>query len=207
MLLKVPDRQRAHALLEEGRARNPGVWADHSLVAAEAARAIATRHPELDADCAYVLALLHDIGRGEGGPGVADVRHILDGHRLMLDQGFDDCARICLTHSFPLKHADAFASRWDCPPAEKRFVQDFLDQVEYTAYDRLVQLCDALALPSGPCVIEKRLVDIVLRHGFNDLTVAKWRAIFALYDEFSAAVGASIYTLLPGLTETTFERG
>jgi len=33
--------------------------------------------------------------------------------RLMLERGFDDCARICLTHSFPIKQADAFASRWD----------------------------------------------------------------------------------------------
>ena len=61
-----------------------------------------------------------------------------------------------------------------------------------------------VALPSGPCVIEKRLVDIVLRHGFNEMTVAKWRAIFALYDEFSAAVGESIYALLPGVRENTF---
>ena len=70
-------------------------------MAAETARAVAERHPALDLDAAYVLGLLHDIGRSEGGPHVPDVRHILDGHRLMLERGFDDCARICLTHSFP----------------------------------------------------------------------------------------------------------
>jgi hypothetical protein len=107
---------------------------------------------------------------------VADVRHILDGYRLMLERGFDDSARICLTHSFPIKLADAFATRWDCPAEEKHFVQDFLDHVEYSAYDRLIQLCDALSLASGPCLMEKRLVDVALRHGLNDLTLAKWRA-------------------------------
>jgi hypothetical protein len=153
---------------------------------------------------AYVLGLLHDIGRGEGGPGVAEVRHVLDGYSVMLERGFEDCARICLTHSFAIKHVDAYASTWDCPPQERAFVQQYLDHAEYTAYDRLIQLCDALALPSGPCVIEKRLVDVALRHGFNALTLSKWRAIFSIQREFSTALGASIYTVLPGVVETTF---
>jgi hypothetical protein len=131
------------------------------------------------------------------------VRHILDGYRFMLERGYDHCARICLTHSFPIKDADAFASRWDSLD-DKRFVQDYLDQAEYTAYDQLIQLCDALSLPSGPCVIEKRLVDVALRHGFNPLTLAKWRAYLALERAFGEAVGASIYTLLSGVVANTF---
>jgi hypothetical protein len=113
-------------------------------------------------------------------------------------------ARICVTHSFPINHVDAFASKWACPPEEREFVQQYLDSAEYTPYDRLVQLCDALALPSGPCVIEKRLVDVALRHGFNALTLSKWQAILAIEREFSAALGASIYMVLPGVVENTF---
>jgi hypothetical protein len=101
------------------------------MVAAETARRIAEHHPALDADAAYVMALLHDIGRTAGGPDVADVRHVLDGYRSMLERGFDDSARICLTHSFPIKQADAFAGRWDCPGEEKQFVQDYLDRIEF----------------------------------------------------------------------------
>jgi hypothetical protein len=52
--------------------------------------------------------------------------------------------------------------------------------------------------------MEKRLVDVALRHGFNDLTLAKWRAFLALRQEFDAAAGASIYTLLPGVVENSF---
>jgi hypothetical protein len=202
--MKYPPVRQAHKYLAEGHARNPGTWADHSRVAAESARAIAARHPALDPDCAYVLGLLHDIGRGAGGPDVANVRHLLDGYRWMSDEGFPDCARICLTHSFPIKQTDAFAGRWDCPVEEQRFVQDYLDHVEYTAYDRLIQLCDAISLPSGPCLMEKRLVDVALRHGFNALTLAKWQAFLALRKEFETAAGASIYTLLPGVVDNTF---
>jgi len=202
--MKLPSVREAQALLAEGGGRNPGPWVKHSVVAAETARAIAERHPSLDPDAAYVLGLLHDIGRTAGGPPVPDVRHVLDGYRLMLERGFDGCARICLTHSFPIKHADAFASRWDCPAEQKQFVQDYLDRAEYTAYDRLIQLCDALALPSGPVLMEKRLVDVALRLGFNDLTIPKWQAFLALRQEFTDAVGTSIYKLLPGIVENTF---
>jgi hypothetical protein len=53
-------------------------------------------------------------------------------------------------------------------------------------------------------LIEKRLVDVALRHGFNSMTQAKWRAIFDLERDFSAALGESIYRVLPGVVENTF---
>jgi len=199
----IPTIPEAHERLDQAGRRNPGPWVDHAKVAGDAARVIAILHPSLEPDHAYVLALLHDIGRGASRPGVADVRHILDGYQLMRDRGFDECARICLTHSFPIKRTAAFAAAWDCPPEEQQFVQDYLDSAEYTTYDRLVQLCDALALPSGVCLIE-RLVDVALRHGFNALTQAKWQAIFALESEFSGALGASIYSVLPNVVVNTF---
>jgi hypothetical protein len=90
------------------------------------------------------------------------------------------------------------------PSGGAQFVQHYLDGTEYTAYDQLVQLCDALALPSGPCLIEKRLVDVALRHGFNALTCSKWQATFSLEQQLCTALGASIYTVLPGVVQNTF---
>jgi hypothetical protein len=201
-----PAVDAAERYLAEGAALNSGPWVDHSRVVARAARAIAERDRRLDPERAYVLGLLHDVGRRTGGPGVADVRHLLDGYYYMRAEGFDGVARICLTHSFPppLKSVDAFASRWICPAEERQLVQAFLDGVEYTPYDRLIQLCDTLSLPTGFCLIERRLVDVVLRHGFNALTLDKWRAYLGLREEFDQAVGGSIYRLLPGVVEHTF---
>jgi hypothetical protein len=56
----------------------------------------------------------------------------------------------------------------------------------------------------GPVLMEKRLVDVALRSGFNDFTPDKWRAILALRQEFSEAVGISIHQLLPNVVDTTF---
>jgi hypothetical protein len=195
---------QARAFLAEGERLNPGPWVKHSVVAGEAAAAIARHHPALEPDVAYVMGLLHDIGRSRAKPGGADVRHILDGYYLLRDAGFDDVARICLTHSFPIKNVDAFASAWECPESEQEFVQEYLDQTEYSSYDRLIQLCDALALTTGPCLVEKRLVDVALRHGFNGLTLDKWRAYLTTLEQMEHAIGRSVYSVLPGVVEGTF---
>jgi hypothetical protein len=202
---RLPTVAQAEAYLEDASARTPGPWVAHCRHVAEAARRIAAAHPALDAEAAYVLGLLHDIGY-RGGFAVPPVRHLLDGYAFLRDEGFDGAARVCLTHSFPapITSVDAFASPWDCAPEERRLVQDFLDGSEYTAYDRLIQLCDCLGEATGFCVIEKRLVEVALRHGVNAWTLEKWRAFLGLKRDFDEAVGVSVYRLLPGVIENTF---
>ena len=133
------------------------------------------------------------------------MRHIIDGYNFMMEKGYDDVARICMTHSFPVQVMESAAGKWDCTPDEYDFVVNYLSQIEYNLYDKLFQLCDALALPEGCCLLEKRFVDVVLRHGFNDFTLKRWRATFALKEEFEQEIGCSIYELLPNVAETTFE--
>ena len=81
---------------------------------------------------------------------------------------------------------------------------EYLDTIEYTWYDLTIQLCDSLALPGGFCLMEKRLVDVVRRYGFNDYTLLKWQAYFDVKDTIEQAAGCSIYRLLPGVVENTF---
>ena len=50
-----------------------------------------------DGEKAYILGLLHDIGRKFG---VRHLGHVSDGDSYMLSLGYDEAARICLTHSF-----------------------------------------------------------------------------------------------------------
>jgi len=146
---------------------------------AQAAEAIARRCAGLDHQMAYILGCLHDIGRRVG---VTGMRHVIDGYRYLISLGFDETARICLTHSYPIKVAASGFGGWDGSEAELQFVQDYLDRIEYTPYDRLIQLCDSLALPNGFCLIEKRLIDVVMRYGFNQYAIPKWEAIFESSD-------------------------
>jgi hypothetical protein len=162
---------------------------------------IAAAHPDLDPECGYILGLLHDIGRKEG---IHGMRHVMDGYNFLMQEGFPDAARVCLTHSYPIPNVMAGSSPWDGTAEQARFVADFLGSHTYTPYDRLIQLCDSLCLPSGPVLMEKRLVDVVRRYGFNDHTLAKWDAFYQIKDEFKRTLNRSIYTLLPGVVENTF---
>jgi len=199
--MNLPSISKAHTYLSEAEIRNPGPWVAHSSHTAEAARNLAAAHPDLDPESAYILGLLHDIGRREG---IYGMRHVVDGYNFLIAEGYPDAARICLTHSYPLPTVNIGSHRWDGTPEERQFVQAYLDQIEYTPYDRLIQLCDALCLPSGPVLMEKRLLDVTLRLGFNDYTTRKWQAFFDIQAAFEVAIGSSIYHHLPNVVENTF---
>lgn len=191
----VPVLAEAERLLAEAESLNPGPWARHSRNVALAAETIAA-NAGLDSGLARVLGLLHDIGRRVG---VTGMRHTLDGYHFLSERGYPGAARICLTHSFPgddLRFAAVGAGQWDCNEEELEFVDDYLASIEYDDYDRLIQLCDALALPDELCVLEKRFVDIALRHGFNEYTLRKWRAYLDLLERFGALTGRPVYALL-----------
>lgn len=196
-------RDEAEGLLREAAAMNPGPWVDHSRNAARAAELIARADPGLDPHRAYVLGSLHDIGRRFG---VTDMRHTIDGYRFLLNLGHRQAARVCLTHSFPVKRIEAVSGTWDCSSKDRRFVAEFLSRCRFTPYDRLIQLCDALASPSGFWLVEKRLVEVALRRGLNAYTLRKWRAFLDLQQEFDRRIGRSIYDLLPGAVENTFRQ-
>ena len=67
----------------------------------------------------------------------------------------------------------------------------------------LSQLCDAISLPNGACIMEKRLVDVALRHGLPDFTLDKWKAFMNTKKHFDELCGCNIYTLLPNVLENS----
>jgi HD superfamily phosphohydrolase YqeK len=200
--MNLPTLSLASHMMQEAEQRNPGPWVQHSRYVAQAAELIASRHPRLDPETAYLLGYLHDIGRREGR---SDLRHTLDGYQYLVAQGYPDAAQICLTHSFTIKDLRVYSgNRWDCTPEEIHFLEEYLAKVEYSDYDRLIQLCDALCLPTGFCLIEKRFVDVALRYGMNECSVSKWKAYLQLQKDFEEVIGVSVYRLLPGIIENTF---
>ena len=199
--MKIPTRAQAEAFLAEAERMNPTPWASHARYVALAAEHIARATKTLDPEAAYILGLAHDIGRREGW---TDAKHLIDGYRFFAARGFDDAARVCLTHSFPDRNAESYFGTWDISSDDKLFIEQFIAGTEYDEYDRLIQLCDALALPSGFCLLEKRLVDVALRYPPVPTMLESWRARINLLACFDAAVGGSIYLHLPGAIENTF---
>lgn len=201
MISEIPSIHSADEILNEAAHLNPGPWVQHSQFTGLAARNIAGACPNLDSGKAYALGTLHDIGRRVG---FSSMRHCIDGYAFCTEIGLHDAAKICMTHSFPYKDIREAFGRWDCTDDEYRFVADYIQSVKYDDYDLLIQLCDALALPSGFCLLEKRMMDVALRHGVNDHTVSKWKKTFEIKEYFEKASGRNLYDLLPGVVENTF---
>lgn len=200
--MSIPSRKNAKGFLAEAGKMNPGGWVQHSKYVAEAAQLIASHHPDLDPDKAYILGCLHDIGRREG---IYQNRHIFDGYKFLKDRQFSEAARICLTHSFPVKDIKTTPGKWECTKEEFEFIENYLHRIEYSNYDRLIQLCDALATATGFCLIEKRFVDVAIRYGTDEYTIHRWQAYLNIQKDFEKVLRQSIYSILPGVIENTLE--
>ena len=185
-----PAIEEAERLLREAESCNPGPWGNHSRICAMCAKRIAAASG-MDAEKAYVLGLLHDIGRKFGKGHLA---HVYDGHRYMQDLGYEDAARICLTHSFNCPKLDVYIGNFDIPQEQQNQLQMLLDHLGFDDYDRLIQLCDCLAGSDGIMDMEARMLDVKKRYGFYRQD--KWDTNLWLKAYFEEKTGKNIYEIV-----------
>ena len=188
-----PDRPEAEALLREAEELNPGPWGDHCRVTAKCAEVIA-RACGMDPEKAYVLGLLHDIGRRFG---VKHLGHVYDGWQSMQELGYSQAARICLTHSFATHQLKDYIGSFDVSPEQQQALEQALSQCQFDDYDRLIQLCDAISLPHSAVAIEERMKDVTRRYGHYPQD--KWDRHMELKAYFSQKAQRSIEELTAGI--------
>ena len=191
----------AETELERAGKLNPGNWTEHSRFVALACKNIAAQCGDLSPDRAYCFGLLHDIGRYAG---VTSEKHLIDGYRFCMDRGWEKAAQICISHAFMIQDIKTSIGTFDVSDEEYLFMERFIKNAVYDDYDRLVQLCDALALPTGFCLLEKRFVDVAIRYGTPPVIVERWKKTLEIKDFFEQKINGSIYRLLPGVVENTF---
>ena len=193
--------ETAQQTLEWALTQNPGPWGDHSRWVAEGCRIVAERCG-MEGEKAYLCGLLHDIGRY---PGVTGIRHMYDGYRFCMERGWETQARICLNHGYLIREdLSAIVGPQDLTEEEQQEVSRLVAEMVYDDYDLLVQLFDALSLPSGFCLLEKRWIDVVMRYGPHPDNVRRWKRTLEIKAMFESRVGCSVYDLLPGVVENTF---
>lgn len=187
----LPTREEAEKILKEAEKCNPGAWSNHSRITACCAEKIAEKFDGLDSEKAYILGLLHDIGRKFG---VSHLRHVSDGYSYMMSLGFDEAAKICLTHSFNNQTLDDYIGRFDTTKDELTLIEDKLKSIEMNDYDRLIQLCDSLAGSEKILNIEERMADVKRRYG--QYPQEKWNKNLQLKQYFENKIGKDIYTVV-----------
>lgn len=186
-----PSVYMAEFLLRNAVQCNPGPWEQHSRYTAESARRIAKRCPGLDPERACVYGLLHDIGRKFGISGLA---HVYDGYRYLSEMGYANAARIALTHSFHLKDIHDYIGKFDITESAQEEIQALLAGMEYNDYDRLIQLCDAIAKADGIVSLEERMNDVKSRYGYYPQK--KWDRNIQLKEYFEEKMQEELYRVV-----------
>lgn len=194
---KYPSRERIDLLLKTGYEKNPGKWVNHSITMAEVAYKIA-EDLNMDPDFAYACGALHDIGRTDG---FSYIDHILRGYRMLGD--YPDVARICLTHSFPIKDARTYGGKIDISQEDYNFIINYIEKIKYDDYDLLIQLLDSCITGDGCVIQEKRFVDVSLRYGIKENSLDKWKKLIGLRKYFENKLGKSIYEYMDRVYENS----
>ncbi len=177
---------------------NPGPWVKHSMNTGVAARNIAEKVPGLNSEKAYIVGLMHDIGRRAG---ITDIpTHVYDGYKYCMERGWDEAARICMTHSYLLMQDE-----YDYEPEteHEKAIKAYIMNCTADDYDRLIQLCDSLAVDYGFVILEKRFVDVTRRYGIMEGYIKGWEVAFEIKEYFEGKMGCSIYDVLPDIEKTT----
>ena len=194
----LPSEYEALKELDIAYELNPGPWVDHSKNVGIAARNIADKIDTMDPDKAYIVGLLHDIGRRVG---IVDIpTHVYEGYVYCTQKGWDEAARICMTHSYLLMDKEFEKEEKDEP---LKSISAYIRNCVADDYDRLIQLCDALAVDYGFVILEKRFVDVTRRYGIMENYIRGWDVAFNIKAYFEEKMGCSIYDVLPGIEKTT----
>ncbi|MCL2342050.1 MAG: HD domain-containing protein [Firmicutes bacterium] len=174
-----------------------GTWVERCVNVAEAAKRIAEA-AGLDKDKAYAMGLLYDIGKINGDTGV---RHTIDGYNFLKEEGYDDIARVCITHAFITRDVTNTIGEYDVTNDEYDFLRQYLENIQYNEYDKLVQLADSMSMPDRFVLIETRIIDICLRYGMNENMLESTKEIFKIQAEMENKLGHSVYKLFPEIRD------
>lgn len=167
----------------------------HCCLAACCAEIIASCIPEIDGQKAYIMGLLHDYGKMVEDADNQIRFHGLTGYEAMNKLGYDELAKICLTHTFSDKNF--ILSEYSYPLKDLRKAKKLLAEIEYDDYDRLIQLCDLLVVGFGFNTIKERMLFVKDKYRLTPIVVKKkYRDAMRLKRYFDNKCGCDIYQLL-----------
>ncbi len=133
----------------------------HSQIVGSIAEEIAKKTMYLNSEKAYILGLLHDCGRIKDEQ-AENTFHGWIGYLYMNEKNLTEIARISITHCFYYKDFDM--SLYPQNKKQLEHAKNYLKDVEYDDYDKLLQLADMLNDMGKTCSIEYRFESISKRY-------------------------------------------
>lgn len=173
-------------------------WVKHCLYVGIAAGRIAKKLG-LDSDYATSLGYIHDIGRK-----IAHPNHPILGYRYMIEHGFIEEARSCITHNFIDNQIELTAGGG--PKDENRkFIQQYLSSIKLNIYDNIIQMCDLFCLATGFTTVEERLLDITKRKGVYPNSKIHLEKTMELKDRLEDMMNCCLYDLFPEISKEALD--
>lgn len=170
-------------------------WLLHCIFAGLAAERIAQKL-NLNSDYAKALGIIHDIGRKISHP-----KHTIEGYNYMVENGYLEEAKVCLTHSFIDNDIMMTAGGGPNKQHTYEYINNFLIQNPVTIYDNIVQMTDLFCLETGFTTIENRLLDISKRKGIYPNSLDHFNKTIELKERLETMMGCSLYSLFPEIKQ------
>lgn len=182
-------KDKKELLLPENR------WILHSIYVGNAAERIA-KAIGINSEKALIYGYLHDIGRM-----INHNNHPIEGYKYLINLGYENEARICLTHSFIDNDINKTAGGGPKDINSYNFINNYLENHPHTIYDNIIQLCDLFCLETGYTTIEKRLLDITTRKGIYDNSYDHYQSVLDLKSRIEKGLNFKLHTLFPEIKQ------
>lgn len=197
----------ARNILEKERAnQKDDRWIGHSICvgnsAGRIAKALAEKGINIDIEKTTAFGYIHDIGRKYNEHGGV-FPHAINGYNYLKELGYDEeYAGICIKHSFLNNDIDCLANdrdETDRTNPNYDFFKEYIKN-EYSIEEKLINLCD-LMCTNQILSVEKRMIDLLLRHGVYKKTQYHIKETIKLKDYFDNLLGYNLYDLFPEIKE------
>lgn len=177
-------------------------WIEHSICVGNTAGVIA-KALGLNEEFAKSLGFIHDIGKKFNYEHDGVFPHAIYGYKYLKSLGYDEeYAAICIKHSFLNNDIDCLSNDRDYTDSSNpyyNFVKDYIKD-EYTIYEKIINLCDLMCTTKIQTV-DKRMMDLLLRHGVYKNTHYHLQETFKLKEYFDNKLGYNLYNLFPEIKE------
>lgn len=180
--------------LDIEKGKMPQTSRKHFLAVAECAKKIAKNCKNLDPEKAYICGLLHDCGQPSENRD-CNKFHGLVGYHKMMEMGFDEVARTCLTHSFP--EYDFKPERFSYTHSEMVLCRNLINNISYNDYDLLIQYSDMLCKGGLVTTLKDRIIYIMNTYkiSIKDARI-RYRIMLKIKKHFDKLCGQDTYCLL-----------
>ena len=158
---------------------------------------------KLDADYAKTLGYIHDIGKRNLHDESGVFPYAINGYNYIKSLDYDeDYAGICIKHSFLNNDIDCISNDSDETDKSNEYY-DFVKQYissEYSICEKIINLCD-LMCTTKVLTVDKRMMDLLYRHGVYAKTHYHIVEILKLKEHFDNLLGYNLYDLFSEIKE------